>query len=223
MDTDVYAVALNNTLNELRSICLDINTSFIFTKDGVVVAADEAATEATMQKTMISLQGIQDKAASLGGLNMLLIDGANGKLAISTVNDLYLATAAAKTADLHHIASVARVIVPTILKILEGLAPTPLDLAPSQELIVDTLTGFFVGSTVEIDPQVLGQWSELLDRKEIDEVEIEAFSGKKTQCKAKEIGDEKLKGKGIIRIPEKACKALHVKKGELVKVRPTTD
>ena len=223
MDTDVYAVALNNTLNELRNICPDISTSFIFTKDGVVVAADEAATEATMNKTMGSLHGLQDTMASLGGLNTLLIDGAAGKLAISTVNDMYLATAAAQTADLHHIASVARVIVPTILKILDGLAPTPPDLAPSHQLIVDTLTGFFVGSTVEIDPQVLGQWAELLDRKEIGEVEIEAFSGQKTQCKAKEIGDEKLKGKGIIRIPEKACKALQVKKGELVKVKPTTD
>ncbi len=223
MDTDVYAVALNNTLNELRNICPDINTSFIFTKDGVVVAADEAANDETIQKTMDSLQSIQNKTASIGGLNALLINGGDGKLAISTLNDMYLVTAAAKTADIHHIASVTRVIVPAILKVLEGLAPTPLDRAPSQQLIVDTLTGFFVGSTVEIDPQILGQWSEILDGKEIAEVEIEAFGGKKTQCKAKEIGDEKLKGKGIIRIPEKACKALDVKKGELVKVKPTAD
>ena len=220
MDKNLYAVALNNTLNEIRNVCPDVSCSFIFTKDGLIVAADEQAAEETIEKAMRSFQSIDEKADAIGGLNTLLINGKNGKVIISNVNDMYLATAASEKADLAYLQSVTRIIVPTILKLLEGIAPTPLKFVPSQQLIVDTLSGFLVGNTVEIDPQVLKQWSEILNGKKVDEVEIEAFGGKTTHCKAKAIGEPKLKGKGIIRIPEKACRSLQVKKGELVRVKP---
>lgn len=222
MDKDLYAVALNNALNELRNVCPDVSCSFIFTKDGLIVAADEQAAEETIGKTMHSFQTIDEKADAIGGLNTLLINGKDGKVIISNVNDMYLATSASEKADLAHLQSVTRIIIPTILKLLEGLAPTPtpLKFEPSQQLIVDILGGFFVGNSVEIDPQVLNQWSETLNGKKMDEVDIEAFGGKTIQCKAKAINEPKLKGKGIIRIPEKICKSLKVKKGELVKVKP---
>jgi len=91
----------------------------------------------------------------------------------------------------------------------------------SNQLIVDTLSGLLVrGDTVEIDPQVLNAWSQDYDDVEIREVEIKAFNGNSTQCRAKPIKDSKLEGKGLIRIPEKVCQALEVRKGELVKVSP---
>jgi predicted regulator of Ras-like GTPase activity (Roadblock/LC7/MglB family) len=221
VNKELYAVALNNALNEIRNVCPDVSCSFIFTKDNLVVAADEQAAEEIIEKTMHSFQTIEEKACdAIGGLNALLINGTKGKASISSVNDMYVAMAASEKADLVCLQSVTRVVVPTMLRLLEGIAPTPLKLAPSQQLIVDTLSGFFVGSSVEIDPQVLEQWSEILNVKKVEEVEIEAFGGKTTQCKAKEIGEEKLRGKGIIRIPEKTCKSLEVKKGELVKVKP---
>ena len=74
---------------------------------------------------------------------------------------------------------------------------------------------------MQIDLEILKQWSQLLNRKSVDEVEIEAFSGKVAKCNVKEINDSKLKGKGIIRMPEKICKTLEVKNGELVRVKPT--
>jgi len=61
-----------------------------------------------------------------------------------------------------------------------------------------------------------------LNQRSVIQVEIEAFGGKSTQCKVKEINEPKLKEKGIIRIPEKVCKTLEVKKGELVKVTPAS-
>lgn len=220
MDKDVYTVALNNTLNEIKSVCPNINYSFIFTKDGLVVAADEKAARKTMEKAMISFQNLEGKADAIGGLNNFLVNGKDGRIVISNVNDMYLTMVTTENADIVHLQSVARIIVPTILKLLETITPTPLKPATSYQLVVDTLTGFFVGNSVEIDPQVWNQWSETMDEKDIEEVEIESFSGKATKCKAKPIDDQKLKGKGIIRIPEKICNSLAVKKGEVVKVKP---
>ncbi len=92
---------------------------------------------------------------------------------------------------------------------------------PSQQLIVDIFGGLFVrADTVQVDSEVLKRWSTLLDVKEVSEVEIEAFGGKMAQCKVKTISDRKLEGKGLIRIPEKTCETLELRRGELVRVKP---
>lgn len=221
MSKDASADALNNALTEIKKICPDVSCSFIFTKDGMIVAGDSETTEETIEKAMLSFQSIVEKEDMIGGLKTIIINGEEGKVHISCVNDMYLSLAASKNADPTFLRAITHVIVPTILKLLESVAPTPLQPAPSKQLIVDTLSGFFVGDSVQVDLEVLKQWSELLNRKSVGEVDIESFGGKTTQCRVREITDSKLKGKGIIRIPDKICKTLEVKKGELVKVKPT--
>jgi predicted regulator of Ras-like GTPase activity (Roadblock/LC7/MglB family) len=97
----------------------------------------------------------------------------------------------------------------------------PLPSVPSQQLIVDKLGGLLVrGDTVHVDSEVLKRWSALLGVKEVSKVEIEAFGGKMAQCKVKTIKDRKLEGRGFIRIPDKTCQILEIKRGELVRVTP---
>jgi len=92
---------------------------------------------------------------------------------------------------------------------------------PSQQLIVDKFGGLMVRSdTVQLDSDVLEKWASTLDLNEIHEVDIETFRGKTVRCKVKLINDEKLQGRGIVRIPEKTCDALELKRGELVRVKP---
>jgi len=222
MDKDPYAVALNNALTEIRKICPDVGLSFIFTKDGVIVAGASETDEETMEKAIHSFQRVAEKADAIGSLNAFRVNGRKGKVILSRVNDMYLALTASKDADTTYLHSVAHAITSTVLKLLETITPTPLQLAPSKQLVVDTLSGFFAGDSVQIDMEILEEWSELLDQEGIDQIEIEAFGGKATRCKVKEINDQKLKGKGMIRIPEKVCKTLDVKKGELVKVQPAS-
>ena len=220
MSKNAYADALNNALTEIKKICPDISRSFIFTKDGMIIAGDPETAEETVENTVRYFQSIVEKEDMIGGLKALIINGEKGKVHISCVNDMYLALAASKNADTTFLQAITHAIVPTVLKLLESIAPTPLQFTPSKQFIVDTLSGFFVGDSVQVDLEVLKQWSELLNRKSIDEVDIEAFNGKTTKCRVKEINDPKLKEKGIIRIPEKICDVLEVKKGELVKVKP---
>jgi hypothetical protein len=74
--------------------------------------------------------------------------------------------------------------------------------------------------TIQLDVEILKRWSEELDVESIGEVDIETFSGKTVRCKTKTINDPKLEGRGLIRIPEKTCQSLDVRRGELVRVRP---
>jgi predicted regulator of Ras-like GTPase activity (Roadblock/LC7/MglB family) len=97
-------------------------------------------------------------------------------------------------------------------------------IARPQQLIVDKLGGLLVrADTVQIDAELLNRWSTLLDVKKINEVEIETFGGKTARCKVKTISDRKLEGKGFIRIPEKTCQMLEIKRGELVRVSPVIE
>lgn len=92
---------------------------------------------------------------------------------------------------------------------------------PSQQLIVDKFGGLMVrADTVQLDSDILKRWGAMLNGKEVRQVEIETFSGKTTRCKTKVINDPKLEGRGFIRIPDKTCQLLDLRRGELVRVKP---
>jgi len=103
----------------------------------------------------------------------------------------------------------------------EEESPKKLSTLPSQQLIVDRFGGLLMRSdSVQVDEEILKRWSELLEVEEIHEVEIETFNGKTARFKTKVITDSKLQGRGLIRIPEKSCQTLEIKRGELVRVKP---
>jgi len=272
MYDEAYSAALQNALTEIRNICPDVHTSFLFDKEGSIIAGDNGTQEYNLEKTVNSMEGIFEKAETIGGLDALVIYGNRGKVHISCVNDMYLALVASEKADMTYIQTISRVLIPTVIKLLDSITSTPFKPAPpkppelspfslkkeqemkveedafvdeeemtkpitkpeepepieketldevSNQLIVDTLGGLLVrGDTVEVDPHVLEEWTQTYGDADIREVEIETFNGNSTQCKVKPIKDSKLEGKGLIRIPEKICQALEVRKGELVKVSP---
>jgi len=223
MDKDTYAVALKNTLTEVRKICPDINHSFIFTKDGPVVAADEHSLDTPVRKTVDSFQSLMEKATTIGGLHNMIVKGSKGNVHISSVNGMYLVIATSENANMTYIHSIANVIVPTILKLLKSIVPTPPTppkTAHSQQLTVENISGFFLGDTVQVDKEILSQWSKDFKGKGVNEVEVEAFGGKVVQCKVKAISESRYGGKGLIRVPEKVARDLGVAEGELVRIKP---
>jgi len=258
MSNEAYAFALKNALTEIRNVCPDVQTCFLFDKEASLVAGDAETPEATLERVVSSLEGIFEKVDTIGGLNSLVVEGSKGNVHISCVDDMYLTMVASKKADMKYIETVARVLIPTVIKLLDNLGSTPLrplppsrtslkpeikeelqeeieeeenkeaeeepvpelDL-PSNQLIVESFGGLLVrNDTVQISEDIMSQWEELLDGKEINLVEVESFNGKTSECKVKTLDDSKLGNKAVIRIPEKLCQTLDVKKGELVRIKP---
>lgn len=221
MNEEAYATALKNTLTEIQNIYPDVSCSFFFTEDGKIVAGNPEAKDETTEKTVHSFWSLAEKADSIGDPETLFINGENGKVHFIRVNNMYVALATSESVDMTYVQSFVRIIIPTILKLLETTTPTPLQFISSKQLIVHTLSGFFVGDSVQIDVETLASWSERLNKKGVNEVHIKASEGKVAKCRVKELDDPKLKGKGIIKIPEKVCRKLGVKEGESVTVKPT--
>jgi len=221
MSEDIYANALKTALTEVRNICPDITRSFIFTEDGTIIAEAAQDAEVSTERTIHSFQSLIEKADTIGGLNTFLVNGSKGVAQISRVNNMYLALSASKKADMAFIQSVARIIVPTVMKLLENIVSTPLkSTSPSQNLTAENLTGLFTGETAQIDNEILKEWSKNLGNVHIDEIEVETPNGKNARCKVKAISEREFVGKGLIRIPEKLSRTLELEKGEQLKVKP---
>ncbi len=234
MNRDPYAVALNNALNEVKKAYPNIQHSFIFSENGALITGDPETDEETMREVIKSFETIREKAQVIGNLQALQVNGKNGKLILSNIKDMYLALATSKKADKTHIFAITHVIIPAVLKTLETITPTT-QIIPPKKLVVDTLSGFFAGNSVQIDAETLMEWtrntaphSRIQDaltgeqnmQRGINQVRIETFNGNTSWCKVKTINDVRLQGKNIIRIPQKLCKTLEIRRGDLVKVKP---
>jgi len=273
MASEVYSFALRNTLNEIRNVCPGVSSTFIFRTDKKIIIGDESTSEKAIMRVLDAFDGVLERATTTGGLESVTIKYNNGRVNVSCVNDYYLVTVLSKQADERYVSITTRILVPTVLKLLEKIHPalpesnasTPetkelepdfstteelqeredksvketltketentgeteikvepvLQEPPANQFLVENLAGLFVPSdTVRIDSNVIAQWKELCSDKSIEEVEVETFNGKATQCKFKPIKDLKYEGQGVVQIPEKIQVALEIKKGDLVKVKP---
>jgi len=126
MDNEVYSSALKNTLNEIRNVCPDITNTFMFREDGETIAGDENIPEKTMVHGVDAFDGILEKAKAIGGVEGITFEGSNGRITVSHVDDFYLVTVTSRKADMNYVNTVTRVLVPTVLKLLEKISPTPL-------------------------------------------------------------------------------------------------
>jgi hypothetical protein len=126
MDNEVYTFALKNTLNEIRNVCPDITHTFMFTDDGEILATDENTHEKTIIQVVDAFDGILEKADKIGGVECITLEGSDGRVNVSCIKDIYFAIVTSKKADISYVNTVTRVLIPTVLKLLEKICPTPL-------------------------------------------------------------------------------------------------
>ncbi len=126
MDDEVYSFALKNTLGEIKNICPEIKNSLLFKEDGSLIAYDENTSEELADQIIESFDNISDKAEAIGSIEGIALDCSKGGLEISLINDLYMVTVTTQKTDKKYVDAVIRVLVPTILRLLEKIRPAPL-------------------------------------------------------------------------------------------------
>jgi hypothetical protein len=126
MDNEIYSFALKTTLNEIQNLCPDIKNAFIFREDGEIVAGGENTPESTIVRVMDSFDGILEKAEALGGIEGIALESSKGRVDVCCVNGFYLVTVTMANADKNYVNTITRVIVPTVLKLVEKISSAPL-------------------------------------------------------------------------------------------------
>ncbi|HLE75137.1 MAG TPA: hypothetical protein VI864_03725 [Candidatus Bathyarchaeia archaeon] len=157
MNNEEYAFALKNTLNEIKNICPDLSHAFFF-KDEKIIAKDENTDEKTANSTVTAFNAITERANAIGGLESVTFHGTNGRVNIACINDLYLTTVTSKEADEKYVNTLTRVLVPTVLKLLEKIHPASID--------HDTLT------TEKPEPTEDNNADEIIEDAEVCEKEL---------------------------------------------------
>ena len=134
MNNNVYAFALKSTLDEIQGACPDVSNTLIF-KDGKIIAKGETTDENTANLTINAFDSITERAATIGGLETATIQGAKGRVNITCMNDFYLTTVLSKKADEKYVNTLTRVLIPTVVKLVEKIHPTSTD---DETLTVET-------------------------------------------------------------------------------------
>ena len=125
--TEAYSTALQTIIDEFKNITPEITNSFIFKKNGEIIAGNEATTECQIKKLIAGFNNIADQAGTIGGIKNLTIQGADSQLNITAMNNLYLATVFSHKADEKIVKTLTRVLVPTVVKLVGQIAPELLD------------------------------------------------------------------------------------------------
>jgi hypothetical protein len=120
MSNEVYTFALKNTLNEIKNVCPDVSNTFIF-KDKKLVAKDETTTEENINQTINAFEAITERADAIGGLEAVTFQGSNGRISIFCQNEFYLTTVASKEADENYVKTLTRVLIPTVIKLVDKI------------------------------------------------------------------------------------------------------
>lgn len=126
MDNEAYSFALQTALNEIRNVCPGIKNSFMFKEDGEVIAGDENTPKKVVVRVVGAFDGILEKADAIGGVECVTVEGSRGRVNVSCMDDLYLVTVTSRKADVNYVNTVTRVLIPTVLKLLEKIHPAPL-------------------------------------------------------------------------------------------------
>jgi predicted regulator of Ras-like GTPase activity (Roadblock/LC7/MglB family) len=246
---EIYTTALNNALDEMRKVCPDIQHAFIYNENGELIAGDTETPQKVTTRVIDAFDDILERAEAIGGVEAITINGDMGTVKLYHFNEHYLVAVYSAKAEVGYVDTVVRVLVPTVLKVLEKLSPTPLkneeqvktsdeehrgDVKPEtstpEQQAIQLMVEDFEGSRIRgllkrsdavyVDNETVKLWENMFNGKKIEYVEIETLNGKTTRCKVKPIKDLKYSTKGVVQIPKKIQLTLEIKKGELVLVKP---
>lgn len=123
MENDVYSLVLKNTLTEITNACPDIQNIFLFKEDGSIISREERTQEDAAVHAVDALDEVLERAKVLGGTQSISLEGAKATINVSRVNDFYLVTVVPEKADLKYVNIFTNVLIPTVLNLLDKIAP----------------------------------------------------------------------------------------------------
>jgi hypothetical protein len=90
-----------------------------------------------------------NESEGIGGIEGITLEGSKGRLNISSMGDIYLLTVTPKKADINYINTVTRVLIPTMLKLLDKINPASLKWGQGKQTSPHSLY-FLIGGSKKI-------------------------------------------------------------------------
>jgi hypothetical protein len=132
--TEAYSNPLQIIIDELKTLSPETTNALIFKNNGQTVANTQATTEDQTKKVIANFGNIALQGQAIGGVECLTILAGDSQLIITAMSNLYLATVSSRAANQEIVKSLTQVVVPTVARLVDQLAASPLENQPQQTL-----------------------------------------------------------------------------------------
>ncbi len=138
MSNELRTFALRTTLNEIKNVCPDLSHSLIFDKDAKILVADEGTSQESAVQFAYTLNALIEKAEIIGGLESTSLQTSGGNLNLVLTPSFRIAAVTNPGSEDKYVTDLHRVLVPTVLDLLEKIVPDSQGTVSSPESFTDT-------------------------------------------------------------------------------------
>jgi hypothetical protein len=133
MSNELEVFALTNTLAEIKHLCPDVSNAFIFIDDGTLVAMDKNTDTQTATRTAKVIDALSKRAKTIGGLESAAFYSGSNRVNVFRVNEYYLTMVGSEEPDEKTAKALARILIPTVLRLTERIHIVPKKTKPRTE------------------------------------------------------------------------------------------
>lgn len=134
---EVYSAALQNALEEMRNVCPDIQHAFIYRRNGEMVVADRDTPEKVIAHVIDVFEDVFERADAIGGIEAITLEGSMGTVRLYNFDDQCFVMVFSAKADVKLIETVVRVLIPTVLRLLEKISPATAESTAAEHTAID--------------------------------------------------------------------------------------
>jgi hypothetical protein len=128
MDTETSTLAFRTAINEIKNTCPGISNIFILDENKRLMTQDQNTTSELVDCAAESLATLAETACIAGGIESLTCSGTSQKINLTRYENNYVVTVASRETDEKALSTLARVMVPSMLKLAQEVATTRKDI-----------------------------------------------------------------------------------------------
>ena len=132
MSNEESSFALGIALDEIQKNCSGVKNAFIFSEDGETITGDGNTPEKTVVRAVDTFDSIIEKGEAIGGVEAISLGYSKGRVQVFNIDHLRFVTVTSKKADVKYVDTIARVLIPTVLRLTGKIKSVELDKEPSK-------------------------------------------------------------------------------------------
>jgi hypothetical protein len=181
--TEANSNVLQTIIDEFKNLSPETTNALIFTNNGQTIANTKTTSEEQTKKFLTDFSSIAQHAETIGGIENLTIQAADSLLNITAMNTLYLATVSSRAANQEILKSLAHVLVPTFVNLVEQVASQVKEnqlqqsVQTEEEQIEETVLPVEDEPTIEPIPEPQPPYEPFLPKAPINQFMVEKIGG----------------------------------------------
>jgi hypothetical protein len=113
--------AFQTFVDEFKNISPAITNTFIFNRNGEIIAKDETTTKEQTKNLICNFNNIAALEQNIGAIENLTVQGADSQLTITAMNNLFLVNVSSRAADQKIVKSLTHVFIPTVANLIDQI------------------------------------------------------------------------------------------------------